>query len=152
MAGAKISLRSDVNATADSSIRGRLAEADLTRRVQLKFGATKYDSATKTLQLPVLIKNISNEITYGPLHLEVPKIGGVFEWEDAEADKKLEPEVLNGTNNKMAAGAQFDFTSLGTGGVLRPGEITSPITCKLRLVDPNQVPTIELTVIGQTEK
>jgi len=153
VAGAKISLRSEVNASAGTTNQRQLTETELTRRVELKFGATKYDSATKTLELPVLIKNISKETIYGPLHLQIPKIGGVFEWEDAQADKQLEPAVLNATNKKSSAGAQFDFTSaLGSGGALRPGEITSPITCKLRLVDPNRVPTIELRVIGQVEK
>jgi hypothetical protein len=133
--------------------RQKLAETDLTRRVQVTFGATKYDSATKTLELPVLIRNISKETIYGPMRVEIPTVGGVFEWEDAQADKKVAPEILNASNKELGAGAQFDFTpALGSDGALRPGAITSPIACRLRLVNPNRVPTIELKVIGYTQK
>ena len=142
-----------VSANASAAKRPQLIQTDITRHVQVTFGASKYDGASKTLELPILIKNTSKESVYGPLRLEIPMIGGVFEWEDAQADKKVAPEILNASNAKSSAGAQFDFTpALGNDGVLRPGAVTSPVLLKLRLVDPNRVPTIELKVIGETEK
>jgi hypothetical protein len=130
-----------------------LTETEITKLVEVLFGQTHYNAANKTLDLPVLLKNTSKEIIYGPVRFEVVAVGGVYEWEDAEEDKKFAPQMLNASNEKPAAGAHFDFTlALGTDGALNPGAISSPVVWRLKLVDPTRVPSIQLRIIGQVEK
>jgi hypothetical protein len=81
--------------------------------------------------------------------MELVSIGGGFEWEDKEEITKNTPEVLNATNGMKGAGAIFDFTSaLGTESVLEDGALSGAVVWRMKLVDPNKVPSLRLKITG----
>jgi hypothetical protein len=124
-------------------------ESDVTEKVEILFDPTKYDPASKTLEIPIHIKNKSEQIIYGPVHLELVSVGGGFEWEDVEENKKNAPEILNASNDKKGAGAMFDFSSaLGSQQMLEPGELSGEVLWKMKVVDPNRIPSLRLKVTG----
>jgi hypothetical protein len=124
-------------------------ELDLSKNIELLFGATHYDSASKTVTIPIMMKNISDKTIYSPLHLELVSVGGGFEWEDAEDNKKFAPVTLNASNGKPAAGAFFDFTSaLGSDGVLLPGSVSGAIPWTMKVVDATRIPQLRLKLSG----
>ena len=128
-------------------------EVDLSKSIELLFGATHYDSATKTVTIPIMMKNISDKTIYSPLHLELVSVGGGFEWEDAEDNKKFAPVTLNASNGKPAAGAFFDFTpALGSDGVLLPGSVSGSIPWSMKVVDATRIPQLRLKLSGFVAK
>jgi hypothetical protein len=153
---AKVSVRKPSNAVASSTtadakpeVPAQRVEADLTNKVELVFGATRYDGGSKTVEVPISIKNKSQETMFGPLKLELLSVGGGFEWEDAEDIKKNAPVTLNANNQKTDAGALFDFTAaMGTDAALEPGAMTGPVVWKMKVVDPSKLPSLRLKVSG----
>jgi hypothetical protein len=137
------------DAAGESQAPAQKMERDLTDKVELVFGATRYDGGSKTVEVPISIKNKSQETLFGPLKLELVSVGGGFDWEDAEDIKKNAPVTLNAGNEKSDAGALFDFTAaMGTDAVLASGAMTSPMVWKMKVVDPSKLPSLRLKVSG----
>jgi hypothetical protein len=137
------------DAAGESQAPAQKMERDLTDKVELVFGATRYDGGSKTVEVPISIKNKSQETLFGPLKLELVSVGGGFDWEDAEDIKKNAPVTLNAGNQKSDAGALFDFTAaMGTDAVLASGAMTSPMVWKMKVVDPSKLPSLRLKVSG----
>jgi hypothetical protein len=134
---------------ATNTVEGTKVEKDLTNKVELIYDPAKYDSASKAIDIPIHIKNNSGQAIFGPLKLELLSIGGGFEWEDKEEITKNTPEVLNAANGMKGAGAIFDFTSaLGTESVLEDGALSGAVVWRMKLVDPNRVPSLRLKITG----
>jgi hypothetical protein len=128
-------------------------EMDLTKKAEIIFDPAKYDGASKSIDIPVHIKNNSGQTIHGPLRLELVSIGGGFEWEDVEEIKKNTPEILNATNGMKGAGAIFDFTpALGTEGTLENGAVSGAVIWRMKLVDPTQVPSLRLKITGNVSE
>jgi hypothetical protein len=90
-----------------------------------------------------------DQTIYAPLTLEMVSVGGGFEWEDAEHNKKNAPEILNSSNGKKGEGAVFDFSSaLGTQQRLEPGALSGTMIWKMKVVDPNEIPQLRLKITG----
>ena len=140
------------SATADATaaqVPAQKVEADLTNKVELVFGSTRYDGGSNTVEVPISIKNKSQETIFGPLKLELISIGGGFEWEDADDIKKNAPVTINANNKKTDAGALFDFTAaMGSDAALSPGALTSPVVWKMKVFDPSKLPSLRLKVTG----
>jgi hypothetical protein len=137
------------NSNANADPVAHKEEKELTDQVEIVFDRTKYDAASKTLEVPIHIKNVSSETIYGPVRLEMASVGGGFDWEDAAENKKNAPEILNATNGKKGEGAAFDFSpALGSEGQLNPGAISSPVMWRMKVVDPSTVPSLRLKVFG----
>ena len=136
----------------DTSVPSK-AQTDLTEKVQILFDPAKYDPVTKTIDIPIHIKNTSGQTIYGPLQLELVSFGGDFEWDDKEEIKKNAPEILNAANGQKGAGATFDFTpALGSESVLENGAVSGAIIWRMKLVgDPGKVPQLRLKVTGAAE-
>ena len=85
----------------------------------------------------------------GPCVSEMPTIGGVFEWEDAQADTKLAPEILNAS--KKSQPQERSSTSRVRWNA-SAGYHSVSDSLQTTPVDPNRVPAIELKVSGYTQK
>jgi len=128
-------------------------ETDLTDRVEVIFDPTRFDPSTKEAEIPVRLKNVSNEPIYPPIRVEIAGFGmPKYENED---DKKRNaenaPTVLNASNGKAKEGAVFDFKdSLGTAEALQPGALTDPLLMRFRFVDAAKAPSVQWKVTGMT--
>jgi len=120
-------------------------------RVEFVFDPTRYDGAARESEIPVRLRNVSNEPIYPPLTLEITGFG--FNDPDVPKDDSPAPTVVNAANGKTGVGAVFDFAgALGNQAVLEPGELTSPVVIRLRFEDPAKIPPIRLKVEGSVEE
>ena len=120
-------------------------------RVEFVFDPTRYDGAARESEIPVRLRNVSNEPIYPPLTLEITGFG--FNDPDVPKDDSPAPTVVNAANGKTGVGAVFDFSgALGNQAVLEPGALTSPVVIRLRFEDPAKIPSIRLKVEGSVEE
>jgi hypothetical protein len=119
--------------------------------VEFVFDPTRYDGAAQESEIPVRLRNISNETIYAPLTLEITGFG--MNDPELPKDDNPAPIVVNATNGKTGVGAVFDFAgALGNQAVLRPGALTSPVVIRLKFEDPAKIPPIRLKVEGMVEE
>jgi hypothetical protein len=119
--------------------------------LQLVYDPTRYDAATKTLEMPIRLKNTSDRPIYPPIIVSVVKFGSGLDTEDA--DKANAPQILNATNGSRGAGATFDYSrALGDFEALPPGGVTSAVVWRLKLVDPMKTPNMHIEAGGTIEK
>jgi hypothetical protein len=126
-------------------------EAPLTDKVEFVFDPTRYDAEKKQLDIPVRIRNTSNQPIYAPIRLEV--LGFGFPEYESEDDKKRNaenaPSALNASNGKAKEGAVFELGGAIAGSeALQPGAMTNPFVLKLQLVDPTKMPSVRLKAVG----
>jgi hypothetical protein len=119
--------------------------------VELVFDPTHYDGTVQTLEVPIRLRNISEEPVLPPITLSI--LGFGIDDPELPKDDTPPPVVANATNGEAGAGAVFDFAdALGTRGALEPGEVTSPVVIRLQLEDPSKIPPIRLEVEGYVEQ
>jgi hypothetical protein len=122
-------------------------EASLLGKVDVLFDPGSFDN--NLVEVPLHLKNKSDIDIYPPIRLEIVDFGFV----GRKPDREYDPEVLNATNGKKAAGAVFSFDqALGDDGVLKPGMLSGPVPMRLKLVDPQRTPGIQYKIFGQIEK
>jgi hypothetical protein len=122
-------------------------EASLLDKVEVLFGQGSFDALVT--ELPLHLKNKSDINIYPPLRIEVLDFGSPGD----KPNREYDPEILNATNSKKAAGAVFSFDqSLGDDGVLKPGMLTGPVPIRLKLVDPRRTPRMQFKIFGQIDK
>jgi len=120
-------------------------------RVEFVFDPTRYDGAARESEIPVRLRNVSNEPIYPPVTLEITGFG--YNDPELPKDDSPAPTVVNATNGKTGVGAVFDFAgALGSQAVLEPGALTSPVVMRLKFQDPTKVPPIRLKVEGLVEE
>jgi hypothetical protein len=115
----------------------------------LVFNPTRYDAATSELTVPVQLRNkgavdlrapISARIVLARSHGERPSAEDV-------------PVFLNSSNGVAGEGAVYDFTSaIGGDGVLATGSLTSPVTIRMRVRNPMQIPPLIIVVSAAVSK
>ena len=91
----------------------------LDTRLEFVFDPTRYDGATKESEIPVRLRNISQQPIYPPITLEI--LG--FDLNDPELPKYPYPPmwVVNAANGKNGEGAIFDSRGpLGTSSPSNP--------------------------------
>jgi hypothetical protein len=97
-----------------------LVEADVTSKVEAILDPLHPFPAAGSTELPIRLKNSSNQPIYGPITVEVEKI-------------TPDGAILNAANGKNGAGATFDYSpALGTFDSLAPGAISDGIVWKFR--------------------
>jgi hypothetical protein len=122
-------------------------EVSLVGKVEVLFDQGSFDN--NVVELPLHLKNKSEIDIYPPIRIEILDFGFV----GRKPDREYDPEALNATNGKRAAGAVFSFDqSLGDDGVLKPGMLSGPVPMRLKLVDAQRTPGIQFKIFGQVDK
>jgi hypothetical protein len=136
-------------ASTPTPVQPERVTTSLGTRVELVYDPTRYDTATKTAELPIRIRNVSDRPIFGPITIEVLKFGSGLT--DEGQDKA--PVLLNATNGKPGDGATFDYSkALGNLEALDPGALTEAVVWKMRLVDPLRSPNIHIRATGTVER
>jgi len=118
-------------------------------RVELVYDPTRYETATKTAQLPIRIRNVSDRPIFGPITIEVLKFGSGL----TDEGKENAPVLLNAANGKPGGGATFDYSkALGDLDALEPGALTEAVVWKMRLVDALRSPNIHIRAMGTVDR
>jgi hypothetical protein len=128
-------------------------ETDLADRVEFVFDPSRYEPPTKEGEIPVRLKNVSDQPIYPPIRIEILGFG-IPKYENDE-DKKRNaenaPSALNSANGKAKEGAVFDFKDcLGTAEALEPGALTDPLLMRFRFVDEAKAPSVHWKITGMT--
>jgi len=118
---------------------------DVTSRIEFLADPSRYDRATRELELRIRLKNVSDRPIHGPLTLTIRKFGSGM---GSEGRDRM-PAVLNAANGKPDDGATFEYAdALGTERVLPPGGVSGPVVLRFRVKDPLRIPDMHLTVDG----
>ena len=142
---------SGAGAAAAGPKAGARVKRSLRGMVELVFDPTRYDGPTRESEIPVRLRNVSNEAIQAPITLEITGYG----LDDPELPREDDPApvVVNASNGKPGIGAVFDLSgALGNQGVLGPGALTGPVVIRLRFQDPTKIPPIRLKVEGMVEE
>jgi hypothetical protein len=94
--------------------------ADVTKRLEVVLEPLRRPSPAGTIELPVRLKNVSDQPIYGPITVEVTR---------------LEPDgmLLNAANRRSGVGATFDYSrALGDLEALAPGAISEGIVWRFK--------------------
>jgi len=92
------------------------ALTDVSGEVQLKIVSSKYDRESNAVLLGIRLQNSSRESIRGPVKLRLVNVSSTIG----------NPSAANADNELTRPGAVWDFSSLLTENVLKPGE-TSPV-------------------------
>lgn len=151
----KGSTDNNVNATglaspaARSQTLGERVNVSLRSRVELLYDPTRYDAASRTVEMPVRLKNVSTAPIYRPITIEIVKFGSGL----GDEDKEQASSIMNASNSKTGVGATFDYSgALRDLEALEPGGVSGAVVWKLRLVDPLRSPNIHIDVSGMVER
>jgi hypothetical protein len=105
-------------------------------RVVLAYDPVSFDPVTKEVSIPVRLRNDSKTPVYPPIRVEVTETVMPALVEAHQEELVTRPSIVNASNGKSAEGAVFDYSNtLGTSGVLGPGEMTSAIVWRVRVED-----------------
>ncbi len=126
-------------------------ETALTDKVEFIFDPSRLDADKKQLDLPVRLKNVSNQPIYPPIRLEI--LGFGFPEYESEDDKKRNaenaPSALNSSNGKPKEGAVFEVGEAIAGSdALEPGALTNPFVLRFQLVDIGKTPSFRIKAVG----
>lgn len=123
-------------------------KADITSRIEFISDPSRYDDATRELELRIRLKNVSNGPIHGPVTVTIRKFGSG----PGDVDSDLRPAVLNAANGAADDGATFEYDeALGTDRVLAPGGVSGPVLLRFRVQDPLRIPAMHLIVEGFIE-
>lgn len=118
--------------------------------VELVFDPTRFDAAGNVAEIPVSLRNTSQQPIYPPITIEI--LG--FKINDPDiADYPYPPiTVVGAKNGKPGEGAIFDFSNaLGNLDFLAPGAQTGPVVLKFKFDDPTEPAPIRFKVEGMVE-
>ncbi len=121
------------------------SEVSLTDKIQLVMDPTTYDPATRELQLPIRLKNLSDQPIYKPITVQVKVFGSGM----GDLLKDKSPLILNATNGQPRDGATFDYSSaLRDLEALEPQGQTEAMVWRFKLTDPLRTPDMHINVTG----
>ncbi|MBA3714084.1 MAG: hypothetical protein H0W76_16770 [Pyrinomonadaceae bacterium] len=121
------------------------AEVSLTDKIQLVMDPTTYDPVTRELQLPIRLKNLSDQPIYKPITVQVKGFGSGM----GDLLKDKSPLILNATNGQPQDGATFDYSSaLRDLEALEPQGQTEAMVWRFKLVAPLRTPDMHVNVTG----
>jgi hypothetical protein len=109
------------------------------REFALVFNHTRHDPATGELTLSVQLRNTGSAEWRSPVILT-----WLLAHSDDERPRAEDVPVFHGASNGVRGeGATYDVSSaLADGGVLAPGSVTSPVTIRMTVRDPMQIPPL----------
>jgi hypothetical protein len=135
-------------AGADPATTATWPSADVTAGVEFAADPTRYDATTRTLEIPVRLRNTSGRRLAPPLELTIDAFGSG----PGDVGRERAPTILNAANGLEGAGAVFDFSdAIGGAGLLEPGAHTAAVVLRLRLEDPLDVPDLHVSVRAAVE-
>jgi len=116
---------------------------DMTKQVDIVTDPAHYDPSSHELEMPLRLKNLTGKPIYGPITVSVVKFGSGL----GEMLRDYAPTVVNATNRKTGAGAEFDYSNaLGDLHVLAPGALTGAVEWRLRIENPEKIPDMHLSI------
>lgn len=122
-------------------------------RVELVSDPASWDPEARVIEVPVRLRNVSDEPIYPPLEIEVVMLG----WADLPEElqefwSERAPEILNADNGETGAGAVFDYTAtLGDLEALAPDAVTGARVWRIRRPHDAMAP-IQLEIRGGVER
>ncbi|HLA12256.1 MAG TPA: sialidase family protein [Pyrinomonadaceae bacterium] len=131
-----------------------LRESDVTDQVEAYLDPLREFPAAGTVELPIRIKNKSQQPIYGPMKVEVISLtGSRYNREDKDYFP-LQGGLLNADNSKLGVGAVFDYTrSLGDFGLLPAGAISEGIVWRFKApANANEFPRFKFKVTARVER
>jgi hypothetical protein len=122
--------------------------AEVTDDIEFSTDPTRYDAASKVLEIPLRLRNAGDRRLAPPLELHINEFGSG----PGDVGREHAPVILNADNDRSGAGAVFDFSAaIGGFGVLEPGAQTGAVILQLRLDDPLDVPDFHVAVRAAVE-
>jgi len=125
-------------------------KALLDTSVEFVFDTSRFDAATKTVEIPMRLRNLTKRPIYPPITVEILGLDNP----DPDLAKYPYPPtfVVGALNGKTGAGATFDFSNaLGNLEALEPGAQTGPVVLKFRFENPMEHAPIWFKVEGMVE-
>jgi len=126
----------------NSEVAAQNSQSEVTTKFWPLFDPAHYDPKTETEEIPVRLKNTSEDSVCTPLIVHI-KTGATGRLESGA-------QILNGTAAKSEGGIVFDYSNaMGDFSCLAPGEATEPIVWKVR-PDPKDktFASVQFTVTG----
>ncbi len=101
------------------------ASTNVTTLVEVVAAAPSYDPATGTVTIQVQVRNVSQDVIYGPIALRIHSVSEVSGMPSAE---------LADSTASLTDDEGFSFAGkLGSGDRLEPGDISEPIEIAIRV-------------------
>ena len=126
-----------------------LVEEDVTELLEIVPDPSRYDPASRELELRLRFKNTSQRTVFAPVTVTIRRYGSGMTGEDVE----YSPEILNPTSGGPGPGARLELgPALGSAGALPPGATSGALLIRLRLKDPLRVPDAHYQIRGQVAK
>jgi hypothetical protein len=120
-------------------------KTDVTDRVEFVFDPTRYNAATNELELPIRLRNKSQQTIYSPIVVRIEGFGSGM----GDGLKEYSPTILNASDGKPGNGATYDYTkALGSEDSLDPSSATGAVVWKLKVKDPEKIPDLHIVVEG----
>ncbi len=132
------------------STPSRLISADVTKDIDVSFGPSAWNAATKTLSAVTRLRNVGKVPLYPPFRVTVQALYNPSL--PAKLLSRKRSVIVNADNGVRGPGAVYiyDSRTLGDLGDLAPGAETAPRIWKIAVRGTN--PTIILRVDGREEK
>jgi hypothetical protein len=132
------------------STPSRLISADVTKDMDVSFGPSTWDEATKTLATVARLRNVGKIPLYPPFKVTVLALYNPVL--PAKMRSRKRPIIVNADNGVRGPGAVYvyDSRTLGDLGDVEPGAKTAPRIWKITVRGTN--PMIILRIDGREEK
>ena len=139
-----------VSVGVSQSTPSRLISADVTKDMDVVFGPSTWDAATKTLSTTTRLHNVGKVPLYPPFKVTVLALHNP-DW-PAKLQSQKRPIIVNADNGVRGPGALYvyDSQTLGDLGDLEPGAETASRIWKIAVRGSN--PVIILRIDGREEK
>lgn len=112
-----------------------LRKESLNSKVIMVIDSPEYNTERQEAIIPIRLKNVSNDILYGPITVEVKNLA---DW-----------TILNAENGKPATGAIFNYSSaLGDFKSLEPGTLTEAVKWRFKYSGLGSSPNIQGELTG----
>jgi hypothetical protein len=137
-------------------------EATLTGKIEMIFDPTSFDADKSEFSVPVRFKNVSKDVIYPPIRMELAGFGYDDEqWKgEQEFWKDKTVEIVNASSGGKSIGAVVDLSDAlasasadaGGGGGLAPGAQTNPVVLRIHLSNPDFAPSMRWKATGSIAK
>lgn len=131
----------DIAVTTESALNANAAtpklKTDITGDIDLSYDPLQYDVASGEMIIPVRLRNISQALLYGPVHVSVKSLIDPLAVMGGAEDQYSIPEILEGDPPKATFSVTFDYSkALGPLNSLAPGALSEPVPWHVRLSNP----------------
>ncbi len=120
--------------------------SDVTDKIDLVFDPTRYDAATNIVEIPIRLRNISQQTIFAPISVTIEGFGSGM----GSDLKELTPAVVNASNGETGDGATFNYSqALGSADGLAPAAESGEVMWKLKVKDPKRIPDMHIVIKGE---